>query len=162
MKSLNGDEMGLKSVKVTHFFSALVFFSVVRYERLLTWRCTRHRPAYKEQHSSQHKYEAKDAGGTVSNNKSMIVSIGMATIAALDETVRSAREASCRELILLNCTSTYPETPENSHVHTIPHKRQLFGCEAGLSNHIIGVGVAVATVTLGASVIKKHFTLAPG
>jgi pseudaminic acid synthase len=91
--------------------------------------------------------------------KPMIISAGMATVAELDETVRAARDAGCRDLILLKCTSTYPATPESSYVRTIPHLRDLFGCEVGLSDHTMGVGVAVAAVALGATVIEKHFTL---
>jgi len=91
--------------------------------------------------------------------KPMIVSTGMATAAELDETVRAAREAGCKELILLKCTSTYPATPQNTNISTIPHLRELFGCEVGLSDHTMGVGVAVASVALGATVVEKHFTL---
>ncbi len=91
--------------------------------------------------------------------KPLIISTGMATVAELDETVRAAREAGCKDLILLKCTSTYPATAENTNILTIPHLRELFGCEAGLSDHTMGVGVAVASVALGASVIEKHFTL---
>lgn len=91
--------------------------------------------------------------------KPMIISTGMATAAELDETVRCAREAGCKELILLKCTSTYPATPKNTNIVTIPHLRQLFGCEVGLSDHTAGVGVSVAAVALGATVIEKHFTL---
>lgn len=90
--------------------------------------------------------------------KPMIVSTGMATTAELDEMVRTARGGGCRDLILLKCTSTYPASAENSNIRTIPHLRELFGCEAGLSDHSMGVGVAVAAVALGASVIEKHFT----
>jgi len=92
--------------------------------------------------------------------KPMIVSTGMASVAELDETVRAAREAGCRDLVLLKCTSTYPATPEHSNVATIPHMRELFGCQVGLSDHTMGVGVAVAAVALGATVVEKHFTLA--
>lgn len=91
--------------------------------------------------------------------KPMIISTGMATVAELDETVRSARESGCRDLILLKCTSTYPATPENTNILTIPHLAELFGCEVGLSDHSMGVGVSVAAVALGATVIEKHFTL---
>jgi N-acetylneuraminate synthase len=91
--------------------------------------------------------------------KPMIISTGMATAAELDESVRAAREAGCRDLILLKCTSTYPATPENTNINTIPHLRALFGCEVGLSDHTMGIGVAVAAVALGATVIEKHFTL---
>lgn len=91
--------------------------------------------------------------------KPLIISTGMASIAELDETVRAAREAGCKDLVLLKCTSTYPATPLNSNVRTIPHLRELFGCEVGLSDHSMGVGVSVAAVALGATVVEKHFTL---
>jgi len=91
--------------------------------------------------------------------KPMIISTGMASIAELDETVRAAREAGCKDLILLKCTSTYPATPENTNISTIPHMRELFQCEVGLSDHTMGIGVSVASVALGATVIEKHFTL---
>ena len=91
--------------------------------------------------------------------KPLIVSTGMASAAELDETVRAAREAGCRELVLLKCTSTYPATPDNTNLLTIPHLRELFGCEVGLSDHTMGIGASVASVALGASVIEKHFTL---
>lgn len=91
--------------------------------------------------------------------KPLIISTGMASIAELDETVRAARGAGCKDLILLKCTSTYPATPENTNILTIPHMRELFDCEVGLSDHTMGVGVSVASVALGATVIEKHFTL---
>ncbi len=91
--------------------------------------------------------------------KPLIISTGMASIAELDEAVRAAREAGCNNLILLKCTSTYPATPENTNLLTIPHLRELFGCHAGLSDHTMGIGVSVASVALGARVIEKHFTL---
>jgi pseudaminic acid synthase len=91
--------------------------------------------------------------------KPMIISTGMATIAELDETVRTAREAGCRDLILLKCTSSYPATPEDTNLLTIPHMAKLFDCQVGLSDHTMGIGVAVASVALGATIIEKHFTL---
>jgi len=91
--------------------------------------------------------------------KPMIISTGMATVAELDETVRAAREAGCKDLILLKCTSTYPASPTNTNITTIPHLQKLFNCHVGLSDHTMGVGVAVASVALGATVIEKHFTL---
>lgn len=91
--------------------------------------------------------------------KPMIISTGMASIAELDDTVRAARQAGCKDLVLLKCTSTYPATAENTNILTIPHMRELFGCEVGLSDHTMGVGVSVASVALGATVIEKHFTL---
>ncbi len=91
--------------------------------------------------------------------KPIIISTGMATVAELDETVRTAREAGCHDLVLLKCTSSYPATPEDSNLLTIPDMHARFGCEVGLSDHTLGVGAAVAAVALGATVVEKHFTL---
>lgn len=91
--------------------------------------------------------------------KPLIMSTGMASLAELDEAVTTARQAGCRDLILLKCTSTYPATPANTNIATIPNMRDVFGCQIGLSDHTMGVGVAVAAVALGATVVEKHFTL---
>lgn len=92
--------------------------------------------------------------------KPLIISTGMATAAEIDETVRTARSEGCQDMILLKCTSNYPASPENTNLNTIPHLRQLTGCEVGLSDHTMGIGASVAAVALGATVIEKHFTLA--
>lgn len=91
--------------------------------------------------------------------KPMIMSTGMATLAEIDEAVRTARNAGNTQLVLLKCTSTYPATPENTNIATIPHLRQATGCLVGLSDHTMGCGVAVAATALGAVLIEKHFTL---
>lgn len=90
--------------------------------------------------------------------KPTIISTGMATAAEIDEAVSAFKEEGNEQLILLKCTSTYPATPMNSNLATIPHMRELFGTEIGLSDHTMGVGVSIAAVTLGATVIEKHFT----
>jgi pseudaminic acid synthase len=94
-----------------------------------------------------------------STRKPLIISTGMATIAELGETVAAARAAGCQDLVLLKCTSSYPATPSDSNLRTIPHLRDLFNVQVGLSDHTLGLGVAVASVAVGATVIEKHFTL---
>ncbi len=91
--------------------------------------------------------------------KPMIISTGMASVAEIDETVRGAKEAGCKDIILLKCTSSYPASPEDSNLLTIPHMQKLFNCPVGLSDHILGIGAAVAAIALGACFIEKHFTL---
>ncbi|MGH8671298.1 MAG: pseudaminic acid synthase [Burkholderiales bacterium] len=91
--------------------------------------------------------------------KPMIISTGMATEQELSESVAAARSAGCEDLILLKCTSTYPASPGNTNILTIPDLRDRFRCHVGLSDHTMGIGVAVASVALGAVLIEKHFTL---
>lgn len=91
--------------------------------------------------------------------KPIIISTGMATFAELDETVEAAKSAGCKDLVLLKCTSTYPSTPDDSNILTIPEMRKRYDCEIGISDHTMGIGVSVAAVALGATAIEKHFTL---
>jgi pseudaminic acid synthase len=91
--------------------------------------------------------------------KPMLISTGMASIGEMDETVRVAREAGCSDLVLLKCTSTYPASPENTNIATLPHLKDLFKTQVGLSDHTMGIGTSIAGVALGATVIEKHFTL---
>ena len=91
--------------------------------------------------------------------KPIIASTGMTTVSELADLVQTARDNGCTDLTLLKCTSSYPSSPEGTNLRTIPHMRELFGCDVGLSDHTLGIGVAVASVALGATVIEKHFTL---
>jgi len=92
--------------------------------------------------------------------KPMIISTGMANAAEIDEAVRTARGAGCKNVVLLKCTSAYPAGPENSHLLTIPHMRDLYECWVGLSDHTLGIGVSLASVACGAVAIERHVTLA--
>lgn len=94
-----------------------------------------------------------------STGKPVIMSTGLATLSDLDQAVSVLKENGCKDLVLLKCTSTYPATPENTNLRTIPHMQQMFNCHVGLSDHTMGIGAAIAAVSLGARVIEKHFTL---
>ena len=94
-----------------------------------------------------------------STSKPLIISTGMAKISELELAVETAKEHGCKDLILLKCTSTYPASPVNSNIRTIPHMKNLFNCEIGLSDHTLGLGVATSAIAVGATVIEKHFTL---
>ncbi len=94
-----------------------------------------------------------------SKGKPLIMSTGMASLAEIEEAVACAKEHGCDDIILLKCTSTYPADPSNTNLVTIPNMREAFCCQVGLSDHTGGIGAAVASVVLGASVIEKHFVL---
>lgn len=94
-----------------------------------------------------------------SKNKPVIMSTGISTLSNLMESVDVLKKNGCEELVLLKCTSTYPASPENTNLRTIPHMRDLFNCEIGLSDHTMGIGVSVAAIAFGSTVIEKHFCL---
>ena len=91
--------------------------------------------------------------------KPVIISVGMASIAEIHDAVSTTRDAGCKDIILLKCTSAYPSNPKNSNILTIPDMREIFDCEVGLSDHTMGIGASIAAVAHGATIIEKHFTL---
>ncbi len=91
--------------------------------------------------------------------KPMIMSTGLATLGEIDEAVAAARGAGCTDLILLECTSSYPATSSDSNLRTIPHLAEMFDLPTGISDHTLGIAVSVASVALGSCLIEKHFKL---
>lgn len=92
--------------------------------------------------------------------KPVIISLGMINLEEIKEAVNVLKENGCTDLTLLKCTSSYPAGVENSNLLTIPDLQKHFpDCKIGLSDHTLGIGAAVASIVLGATVIEKHFTL---
>jgi pseudaminic acid synthase len=91
--------------------------------------------------------------------KPLIISTGMATLAEIEEAVRTARNAGANQIALLKCTSAYPAAPEEMNLRTIPHLSEAFQVPVGLSDHTLGIAAPVAAVALGACIVEKHFTL---
>ena len=135
----------------------LVAFSSPFDESAVDFLETLNVPAYKiASFENTHHPLLKKVAAT---GKLVIMSTGVATIQDIAESVNVLRKAGCNNIVLLKCTSTYPASPENSNLLTIPHLSQLHNCIAGISDHTMGVGVSVAAVALGARLIEKHFTL---
>lgn len=91
--------------------------------------------------------------------KPVILSTGMASLSEIDEAVKTLREAGSEQIAVLKCTSAYPASPEEMNLRTIPNLRSTFNVVTGLSDHTLGSNVSLAAVSLGASIIEKHFTL---
>lgn len=91
--------------------------------------------------------------------KPMIMSTGMATLNEISEAIAVAHAAGNKNIALLQCTASYPASPLNSNIRTIPNMRETFDCEVGLSDHTMGLGAAVGAIALGATIVEKHFTL---
>jgi pseudaminic acid synthase len=91
--------------------------------------------------------------------KPIIMSTGMATLAEIDEAVRTLRDAGCEQLILLKCSSAYPAPAGEMNLRTIPHLADAFDLPVGLSDHTLDIAVPVTAVALGACVVEKHLTL---
>ncbi len=95
-----------------------------------------------------------------STGRPVILSTGMATAAEIDAAVRAARAAGCVDLALLACTAAYPAPPSDSNLRRLPLLADAFDTVVGISDHTPGIGVALASVALGAGLIEKHLTLA--
>jgi len=91
--------------------------------------------------------------------KPVIVSLGMATISDIELITKTLLDHGCQQAIFLKCTAAYPANPEDANLLTLPHLKQLVGAPVGLSDHTLGIGVAIASVALGGCIIEKHFVL---
>jgi len=91
--------------------------------------------------------------------KPVIMSIGASSLSEIEEAVNTLKSEGCGELILLKCTSAYPALHSDANLVTIPHLKNLFNCEVGLSDHTKGIAAPIVAVGLGAKYIEKHFCL---
>ena len=135
----------------------LICFSTPFDEESVDFLETFNVPAYKiASFENNHLPLLKKVANT---GKPVIMSTGISNISNIEEAVSTLRNNGCSNIVLLKCTSTYPATPESTNILTIPHMEKLFKTHIGLSDHTLGIGVAIASVALGARVIEKHFTL---
>lgn len=93
------------------------------------------------------------------SGKPVILSTGMAYFEEAAEAVRILEAEGNRQIVLLHCTSSYPTPPEEVRIYGISELRKKFRYPIGFSDHSLGTVAPLAAVTLGASVIEKHFTL---
>ena len=91
--------------------------------------------------------------------KPTIMSTGMGSPEEIAQAVDAYRGAGGRDLVLLHCVSGYPTPVGQSNLLRIAGLAAEFGCPVGLSDHTLGVEVAIAAVALGACLIEKHVTL---
>lgn len=91
--------------------------------------------------------------------KPMVISTGMASYSEIDKAVDQALKYGCKDLTLLKCTSSYPATALDANLMTMVNMAINFHCKVGVSDHTPGIGVSIAAVTLGASMVEKHLTL---
>ncbi|MBW2003583.1 MAG: N-acetylneuraminate synthase [Deltaproteobacteria bacterium] len=103
-----------------------------------------------------------------SKGKAVILSTGMATLAEVDEAVRTIRtcsrygriaEAALAPLTVLQCTTDYPSRLEDANLLAMRTMGLALQVPVGYSDHTEGEIAAVVAVSLGATIIEKHFTL---
>lgn len=94
-----------------------------------------------------------------SKGKPMIISTGVAEIEDIELAVETCKNVGNYDITLLKCTSQYPATIEQANLLTIPDMKQRFGVKIGLSDHTMGYLVPTVAVSLGATVVEKHFIL---
>ena len=91
--------------------------------------------------------------------KPIIISTGATEYQEIEELVATVRKAGNRDLTLLVCTSSYPADPRDAHISRMSLLKRNFGVKVGLSDHTLGIGVSVAALALGATVIERHLTI---
>lgn len=94
-----------------------------------------------------------------STGKPLIISTGIANKREIGEAIDAASGAGCSEIAILHCVSGYPAAPSDYNLATIPDMRDSFNIIVGLSDHTISNTTAISSVSLGAAIIEKHFTL---
>lgn len=94
-----------------------------------------------------------------STGKPMIISTGMANDLEIEEAVNAANEGGCKEIALLHCVSGYPAPASEYNLRTIPDMLKRFNQVTGISDHTLDNTTAISSISLGASIIEKHFTL---
>ncbi len=93
--------------------------------------------------------------------KPVILSTGMATLGDIEAAIEVLKQAgtSRANLTLLHCTTEYPTPMAEVNLRAMQSIHSAFGVAVGYSDHTQGIEVAIAAVSLGATVIEKHFTL---
>lgn len=94
-----------------------------------------------------------------SKRKPIIISTGIATLTEIEEAVKACKKMHNNQIILLKCTSAYPTPLEEVNLITIKDMQKRFKTIIGISDHTLGISVPIASITLGAKVIEKHFIL---
>lgn len=94
-----------------------------------------------------------------STGKPMIISTGMADVNEIAEAIEAARDGGCKELAILHCVSGYPAPAEDYNLRTIPDMIERFGLVTGLSDHTLDNTTAISSISMGVSIVEKHFTL---
>ena len=62
-------------------------------------------------------------------------------------------------ITILHCNTEYPTPMSDVNLKAMLHIQKEFDVKVGYSDHTLGIEVPIASVTLGARVIEKHFTL---
>lgn len=133
------------------FFSAPFDFSSVDYLEKLNI------PAYKI--ASPEITDIPLIKYVASKGKPIIISTGIAKLEEIHDAINACKSVGNEDIILLKCTSAYPTPLEDVNLKTIPHMKELFNVNVGLSDHTLGISVPISAVTLGAKVVEKHFIL---
>jgi sialic acid synthase SpsE/protoporphyrinogen oxidase len=95
-----------------------------------------------------------------STRKPIILSTGMSYLSEVEDALNEIVSQGNHNVILLQCTSSYPCPPESMNIKAIDTMRNAFNqLPVGLSDHVIGDTVSLAAVARGANVIEKHFTM---
>ncbi len=91
--------------------------------------------------------------------KPIIMSTGMCTLEEVEAAVNVLKENRAGDITLLHCTTQYPAPYNDVNLKAMLTLKEKFDCNAGYSDHTMGIEIPIAAAAMGAAVIEKHFTL---
>lgn len=97
-----------------------------------------------------------------SKGKPMVMSTGVASLEEIEAAIAACHRVGNNQITLLKCTSAYPAPIEEANLLMIPEMARRFGVKTGLSDHTMGFMAPVVAVSLGATMVEKHFILDRG
>ena len=94
----------------------------------------------------------------IQTGKPMIVSTGATLMNEINDIWELCQKENYKDVVFLICTSSYPAMPGDAHLRRLEILKTSFSNLVGISDHTLGIGTAIAAISLGATVVEKHFT----
>ena len=92
-------------------------------------------------------------------NKPMILSCGMSNLSEIEDALDVIANNGNKNIVLLHCNSSYPAPLEEMNLSVINTLNRTFKVPSGLSDHTFGLLAATISMSIGANVVERHFTL---
>ena len=98
------------------------------------------------------------------SKKKIIISCGMLNFKDIKNLINHiykiiGKKSAHERVALLHCVTSYPVENKYANLNSIKFLRDKLSFSVGYSDHTIGIEGCLAAISLGATIIEKHFTL---